>query len=74
MAASAGTTYLLALRPGDLLPPLRPSGYRTIEEAALALGAKPMPEKRLFGGPSLAVYAYPRVTTHRNIYRIPVPQ
>jgi hypothetical protein len=36
-------------------------------------GAKAFPESLAFGGADPSVYAYPRVTTHRNIYRIPIP-
>jgi hypothetical protein len=30
-------------------------------------------QPRAFGGPNPSVYAFARVTTHRNIYRVPVP-
>ena len=66
-------TYAVPLRPGQLLPPLPPEGLANLGDAANIPGAKTFPEPRAFGGADPSVYAYPRVTTHRNIYRIPVP-
>ena len=66
-------TYAVPLPPGQLLPPLPPEGLANFGDAANLPGAKSFPEARAFGGAEPSVYAYPRVTTHRNIYRIPVP-
>jgi DNA-binding winged helix-turn-helix (wHTH) protein/Tol biopolymer transport system component len=66
-------TYAVPLRPGQVLPPLPPGGLASLSAAANIPGAKTFPEPRAFGGADPSVYAYPRVTTHRNIYRIPVP-
>jgi hypothetical protein len=52
---------------------LPPGGLASLSAAANIPGAKTFPEPRAFGGADPSVYAYPRVTTHRNIYRIPVP-
>ncbi len=65
-------TYAVPLRPGQLLPAM-PREALTRSETNIP-GAKAIPEPRAFGGPNPSIYAYPRVTTHRNIYRIPVPQ
>jgi WD40 repeat protein len=65
-------TYAVPLRPGRLLPPLPSGGLARLSDAANLPGAKTLPEPRTFGGADPSVYAYPRVTTHRNIYRIPV--
>jgi eukaryotic-like serine/threonine-protein kinase len=70
--SSRRQTYAVPLRPGQLLPAL-PAEALTRYETNFP-GAKVLPESRAFGGPNPSVYAYPRVTTHRNIYRIPVPQ
>jgi Tol biopolymer transport system component/predicted Ser/Thr protein kinase len=72
---STGTrqTYAVPLRPGQLLPSLPEEGLANLSDAAIFSGAKAFPEPRAFGGADPSVYAYPRVTTHRNIYRIPVP-
>ena len=66
-------TYAIPLRPGQLLPALPPGGLARLIDAANLPGAKTFPEPRASGGSDPSVYAYPRVTTHRNIYRIPVP-
>jgi sugar lactone lactonase YvrE len=66
-------TYVVPLRPGQLLPSLAEAGFAHLRDAANLPGAKALPEPRAFGGADPSVYAYPRVTTHRNIYRIPVP-
>jgi serine/threonine protein kinase/Tol biopolymer transport system component len=66
-------SYAVPLRPGQLLPPLPPGGLARLSDAANLPGAKTFPEPRASGGADPSVYAYPRVTTHRNIYRIPVP-
>jgi sugar lactone lactonase YvrE len=66
-------TYAVPLRPGQALPPLSEKGLVRLSDAANFPGTKAFPEPRASGGPDPSVYAYPRVTTHRNIYRIPVP-
>jgi Tol biopolymer transport system component/tRNA A-37 threonylcarbamoyl transferase component Bud32 len=72
-ATGAHKTWAVPLRPGQLLPSLPEPGLAHLSQAANLPGAKAFPEPRAFGGPDPSVYAYPRVTTHRNIYRIPVP-
>jgi Tol biopolymer transport system component len=69
-------TYAVSLKPGQILPPIPPSGLEL--GIAAHTGAGPalpaMPQERAFlSADDPSVYAYPRVTTHRNIYRIPVP-
>ena len=66
-------SYAVPLPPGQLVPPLPPGGLARLSDAANLPGAKTFPEPRASGGADPSVYAYPRVTTHRNIYRIPVP-
>jgi hypothetical protein len=61
------------LQPGRILPPLPEGGIRSPRDAAALPGVRVIPEERAFRGPNPSVYAFPRVTTHRNIYRIPVP-
>lgn len=70
---TARESYSVPLRPGQLLPPLPPGGLTRLADAANLPGAKTFPQQRAYGGLDPSVYAYPRVTTHRNIYRIPVP-
>jgi eukaryotic-like serine/threonine-protein kinase len=66
-------TYAIPLRAGQVLPALPPGGLARLADAAKLPGAITFPEQRAFGGANPGMYAYPRMTTHRNIYRIPVP-
>jgi dipeptidyl aminopeptidase/acylaminoacyl peptidase len=65
--------YAIPLRPGRMLPPIPASGFRSKEDVAALPGARLIPEPRAFPGPNPSVYAFTRVATHRNIYRVPVP-
>jgi hypothetical protein len=69
----ASQIVAVPLEPGRNLPPLPASGIRSLEDAARLPGARVIAEERAFLGPSPSVYAFARVTTHRNIYRIFVP-
>ena|SRR5438094_424858 len=67
-------TYAVPLRQGEILPPLPASGMiRFPEDAASLPGARLVSSQRVFAGPNPSVYAFTRVATQRNIYRIPVP-
>jgi Tol biopolymer transport system component len=70
---NARRTCAVPLAPGRNLPPLPASGIQTLEDAARLPGARIIGQDRAFMGPNPSVYVYPRITTHRNIYRIPVP-
>ncbi len=69
----ARETYAIPLRKGQLVPPLPAGGLTGLRDAGKLPGAILLPEPRAFAGASPSVYAYPRVTTHRNIYSVPVP-
>ncbi|MDP9170010.1 MAG: protein kinase [Acidobacteriota bacterium] len=66
-------TFAVPLRPGQLVPPLPPGRFASFKDTANLPGARALPQPRAFGGADPSIYAYPRVITHRNIYRIPVP-
>jgi eukaryotic-like serine/threonine-protein kinase len=66
-------TYALPLRPGEMLPSIPSTGIMSPMAAAALPDAHAISEQRAFGGASPSIYAFPRVTTHRNVYRIPVP-
>jgi eukaryotic-like serine/threonine-protein kinase len=69
-----GYTYALSLRPGQVLPALPASGIQLEGHTAAALpGARLIAQQQVFVGPNPSVYAFTRVTTQRNIYRILVP-
>jgi Tol biopolymer transport system component/tRNA A-37 threonylcarbamoyl transferase component Bud32 len=66
-------THAVPLRPGQVVPPLPAGGIPSLAAAAKLPAVQPLPQPRAFGGADPSIYAFPRVTTHRNIYRIPVP-
>jgi len=67
------TVYSVPLRPGQVLSSLPPGGIHSAEEAAKLPGAKLLPMPGEFPGPNPSVYAFPKFTSQRNIYRVPVP-
>jgi Tol biopolymer transport system component len=66
-------TYAIPLPKGKMLPPLPASGMRLGDLEASFPGTRAIPQPRSFMSPDPSVYAYPKLVTHRNIYRIPVP-
>jgi Tol biopolymer transport system component/predicted Ser/Thr protein kinase len=67
-------TYAFALRSGHILPPLPPTGIRSPSlDAGTLPGARLIPQERAIPAANPAIYAFSRVATHRNIYRISVP-
>jgi hypothetical protein len=68
-----GFIYAIPLRPGQTLPPIPASGFRTKEDVAALPGARLIPEQGAFAGPNPSLYAFSRFATQRNIYRVPVP-
>jgi hypothetical protein len=69
----ASQMCVVPLAPGRSLPPLPSGGIGSVENAARLPGARMIPEERAYAGPNPSVYAFVRIATHRNIYRIPVP-
>jgi Tol biopolymer transport system component/predicted Ser/Thr protein kinase len=66
-------TYSIPLRPGDILPRL-PAGGLDLSDVEKSLPeARMIAQSRAFMSADPSVFAYPIVSTHRNIYRIPVP-
>jgi Tol biopolymer transport system component len=72
-SADTRQTYAVSLREGEIVPTIPASGISSIDAAAKAVGAEAFAQPRAFGGRDPSTFAFPRVTTHRNIYRIPVP-
>ena len=67
-------TYAIPLQPGTVLPPLPAGGIRSVQDIAKLPGAQRLDQLRAFpcaNDPS--VYAFMKVTSQRNIYRVPVP-
>jgi hypothetical protein len=74
-AASAfaiGRTYVLPLAKDSLLPLIPSGGFRTEADLAAVPGVEIIPHGDLALGASPGVYAFSRVTTTRNLYRIPL--
>ncbi len=75
-------TYAVPLGPGEavplslgnVVPPLPPDKPEPRARLIKLPGVILLPEKRTFGGLDPSHYVFPRVTTHRNIFRVPVPQ
>lgn len=67
------SVYAVPLRPGQLLPPLPPAGIRSPAEAAALPGATAFPVAGAFPSPNPSIYAFPKFTAQRNIFRVPVP-
>jgi len=48
------------------------SGFPSLDAAAEALGKRDALADRAFPGPDPSVYAVPRLSSHRNIFRVEV--
>jgi Tol biopolymer transport system component len=66
-------TYVLTLHDRVPVPDLPADGFVGIGAAAERLGAQPLADDRAFVSDDPTLYAFPRVSTHRNIYRVSVP-
>jgi Tol biopolymer transport system component len=67
------STYAMPLPPGQALPPIPASGFQSREAVAAAPGAQLISDERVWPGPNPSIYAFAKVSTQRNIYRVPVP-
>jgi hypothetical protein len=72
-AIESRKTYVISLQSGQMVPPLPDSGFRSIADAATSLGGRLIAEQRAFLSSDPSVYAFPRLATHRNIFRIRMP-
>ena len=69
-----GSTYAVSLTAGKMLPPLPPTGFESKKAVAALPGARLVSdEANVFAGPDPSIYAFTKITTQRNIYRVPVP-
>jgi eukaryotic-like serine/threonine-protein kinase len=66
-------TYAIPLKSGQPLPPIPPSGIAWRAATPVIPGVRIIPHERVFMSGDPSVFAYPEVSAHRNIYRIPVP-
>ncbi len=68
-----GRTYVIPLAPGRLLPDIPPGGFRSEAEIAKLPGVRVIEAADVAPGPTGDIYAFSRITTQRNLYRIPIP-
>ncbi len=66
-------TYSIPLPAGSVLPPFQPGGLNLNDVEHSLPSARLIGAQRAFMSSDPSMFAYPIVTTHRNIYRIPVP-
>jgi len=67
------STYAIPLQQGQILPPIPTSGFPTKESVAAVPGARLIAEgENVYPGPNPSIYAFTKIATQRNIYRVPV--
>jgi hypothetical protein len=69
----ADSTYALPLQSGEMMPPTPASGLPSGDAVAGLPGARLVSEHSVYPGPNPSIYAFTKVATQRNIYRVPVP-
>jgi serine/threonine protein kinase len=68
------STYAIPVSPERPLPKIPVEGFRSKDEIAALKGVRLVSDDpNVFAGPNPSIYAFTRVTTQRNIYRVPVP-
>ena len=69
----ATATYAIPLQSGQFLPPIPSAGFASREAVAALPGARLVSEKDVYPGPNPSIFAFVKISTQRNIYRVPVP-
>jgi serine/threonine protein kinase/Tol biopolymer transport system component len=67
------STYAIPLRPGQSLPPVSPSGFPSKDAVAALPGSTLVSDQEIYPGPDPSIFAFTKVTSQRNIYRVQVP-
>jgi serine/threonine protein kinase len=70
---SEDSTFAIPLKGNSMLPPLPPKGFSSKETVAAIPGARLVAKQRVYPGPNPSIYAFTKIATQRNIYRVPVP-
>jgi eukaryotic-like serine/threonine-protein kinase len=65
--------YAVPLRPDQMLPPIPLGGFKSKEDVAAVPGARLIVGDGIFPGANPSIYAFTRVITYRNIYRVSLP-
>jgi hypothetical protein len=70
----SGSTYAVPLERGSMLPPVPDGGFLSKDAIAALRGARLISEDvNAYAGPDPSVHALLKVSTQRNLYRVPVP-
>jgi hypothetical protein len=70
----SGATYAVPLQRGRMLPPVPEGGFRSRDAIAALPGARLISEASgVYPGPNPTVHTLLKVSTQRNLYRVPVP-
>ena len=69
---AAGTTYVIPLAPGQMLPRIPEGGFQSRAEIAGLPGVRVIEAADVAFGATLDIYAFSRETTQRNLYRSPL--
>ena len=70
---ATGRTYVLPTRPGTMFPEIPAGGFRSEAQLGQVRGVRIIEAADVSPGPTPDVYVFSRETTHRNLYRIPIP-
>jgi len=68
-----GKTRVIPLPQGEMLPKLPPRGMGAADDPNLFPGSWLIDASSVSPSPDPSVYAYVKTTTHRNLFRIPLP-
>jgi len=72
--AERGDTFVVPLAPGQALPPLPPSGFRSAADLDRLPGVRRISRPGLTPGLDPDTYAYVKTTVTQNLYRITLPR
>ena len=71
-AFGSGRTYVLPLDAGSVLPRVPRGGFQNETEIAAVPGVEILPYADLAFSPAPGVYAFSKIVTTRNLYRVPL--
>jgi len=69
----ADATFAIPLAPGQSLPRIPLAGFPSKDAVTALPGARMIGNADIYTGPNPSLYAFTKVATQRNVYRVPVP-
>jgi serine/threonine protein kinase len=69
-----GDTFVLPVAPGQMVPSVPPTGFRSAADVEKVAGVRRIPLPGLTPGPDPGTYAYIKTTLSQNLYRIDLPR